>query len=133
VSISSHTETAACKVAPNARMKRFNSLRGLGQFKGSFGSSEGWGAKTIWAFLPVPCFNNPVTASVCAAFSFSRTVPGTCPKWWSKDLAQFKRKLTFKDSKSHAAPRDGDSDPGATLCTIIHTLQIEIWEPRSLV
>src|ERR1700738_4724629 len=62
-SVSSHTETAVCNVAPNARMNRFSSFRGLGQFKGSFGSSDGWGAKTICAFLPVPCFNNPVTAS----------------------------------------------------------------------
>lgn len=48
-----------------------------GQFKGSLGSSLGWGDKTMCALRPFPCLRPPVTPSECAASSFKRTVPGT--------------------------------------------------------
>jgi len=53
------------------------------QFKGSLGSSEGCGARTMWEFLPVPCLRPPVRASEWAASSLSKTVPGTWGSLWS--------------------------------------------------
>ena len=42
-----HTETAAYKRLPKDKMTKQTSFWNLGQFNGSFGSSEGCGARTI--------------------------------------------------------------------------------------
>ena len=69
------------------------------QFKGSLGSSEGCGARTMWEFLPVPCLRPPVRASEWAASSLSRTVPGTWGSLWSRS---HERRQRDKGSGGHA-------------------------------
>jgi hypothetical protein len=77
--------TQAPSTPPRFKIPKHNSRRHLGQFKGSLGSSDGCGARTICAFRPVPCLR-PAVRSVCAASSSKMTVPGTCGSLRSKTL-----------------------------------------------
>lgn len=54
---------AALSIAPKHKMYVTYSFFHVDQLRGSLGSSDGWGASTICAFLPVPCLSPPVTAS----------------------------------------------------------------------